>query len=85
VPGATITYTLAATVSGSGSLADLRVTDLVPAGTSYTAGSITLDGGALTDAADADSGSFTGTGIAVGLGNVAAGSTRTVTFKVKID
>ena len=85
VPGATITYTLAATVSGSGSLANLRVTDLVPAGTSYTAGSITLDGGALTDAADADSGSFTGTGISVGLGTVAAGSTRTVTFKVKID
>jgi uncharacterized repeat protein (TIGR01451 family) len=85
VPGATITYTLAATVGGTGSLANLRVSDSVPAGTSFKAGSITLDGGALTDAADADSGSFTGAGIAVGLGTVAAGTTRTVTFKVKID
>ena len=85
VPGATITYTLTATVAGSGNLANLRVSDSVPAGTTYTAASITLDGAPLTDAADADSGSFNGTGISVGLGNVAAGSTRTVTFKVRID
>jgi uncharacterized repeat protein (TIGR01451 family) len=84
-PGSTITYTLAATVSGSGSVANLRVTDAVPTGTTYQAGSITLEGSPLTDSADADSGSFTGTGISVGLGTVAAGSTRTVTFKVKID
>ncbi len=85
VPGATITYTLAATVSGSGSVANLRVSDAVPAGTAYQAGSLTLEGNPLTDAADADAGSFTGTGIAVGLGTVPAGSTRTITFQVKID
>lgn len=85
VPGATITYTLTATVAGSGSLANLRVSDSVPAGTTYTPASITLDGAPLSDAADADSGSFNGTAISVGLGNVAAGSTRKVTFKVKID
>jgi uncharacterized repeat protein (TIGR01451 family) len=84
-PGATITYTLAATVSGSGSLANLRVADAVPAGTTYKAGSLTLDGGPLTDAADADAGSFTGTGIAVALGTVASGTTKTITFQVKID
>ena len=84
-PGATITYSLAATVSGSGSLSNLRVTDSVPAGTTYTAGSITLDGSPLTDASDTDSGAFGAGAIAVGLGNVAAGTTRTVTFKVKID
>jgi uncharacterized repeat protein (TIGR01451 family) len=84
-PGATITYTLAATVSGSGSLANLRVTDSVPAGTTYKAGSLTLEGSPLTDSADADSGAFTGTGIAVGLGTVAAGTTKTITFQVKID
>jgi uncharacterized repeat protein (TIGR01451 family) len=85
VPGATITYTLAATISGTGSLANLKVTDGIPAGTTYSAGSITLDGGALTDAADADAGSFSGTGIAVNLGTVASGATRTITFKVKIN
>jgi len=84
-PGSTITYTLAATVSGSGSLANLRVSDAVPAGTTYKIGSLTLEGSPLTDAADADSGNFTGTGIAVGLGTVAAGTTKTITFQVKID
>jgi uncharacterized repeat protein (TIGR01451 family) len=84
-PGSTITYTLAATVSGSGSVANLKVSDSIPAGTTYKPGSLTLEGGALTDAADADSGSFNGTGISVGLGTLAAGSTKTVTFQVKID
>jgi uncharacterized repeat protein (TIGR01451 family) len=84
-PGSIITYTLSATVNGTGSLANLRVADAIPAGTTYQAGTITLEGAALTDAADADAGSFTGTGIAVGLGSVAAGATRTISFKVKID
>jgi len=84
-PGSTITYTLAATVSGTGSLANLKVSDVVPAGTTYKAGSLTLEGGALTDSADADAGSFTGTAINVGLGTVAAGTTRTITFQVRID
>jgi uncharacterized repeat protein (TIGR01451 family) len=84
-PGATITYTLAATVNGTGSLANLKVTDPIPTGTTYKAGSITLDGAALSDAADADAGTFTGSAIAVNLGTVATGTTRTVTFKVKID
>jgi len=85
VPGSTITYTLTATVTGSGNLANLRVADPIPAGTSYKSGSIALDGAALTDVADADAGAFTGSGIAVGLGTVAAGATRTITFQVKID
>lgn len=84
-PGAIVTYTLAATVTGSGSLANLRVSDPVPAGTTYVAGTITLDGAALTDAADADAGRFTGSAIAVALGNAPAGASYTVTFKVKID
>ena len=84
-PGSTVTYTLAATVSGTGSLANLRVSDPVPAGTTYKPGSLTLEGAALTDAADADSGSFTGSAINVGLGTVAAGTTKTITFQVKID
>ena len=84
-PGSTITYTLAATVSGSGSLANLRVSDPVPAGTTYKPGSLTLEGAPLTDSADADSGSFSGAAVNVALGTVAAGATRTITFQVKID
>ncbi len=84
-PGSTITYTLAATVGGSGDLANLRVSDPVPAGTTYKPGSLTLEGAPLTDSADSDQGSFTGTAINVGLGTMPAGSTRTITFQVKID
>jgi uncharacterized repeat protein (TIGR01451 family) len=84
-PGAVITYTLTATVGGTGSLGNVRISDPIPAGTTFAPGSITLDGTALSDADDADAGRFTGTGIAVGLGNLASGASRTVTFKVKID
>ena len=57
----------------------------IPAGTTYRPGTLTLEGGALSDAADADAGEFTGTGIAVRLGTVAGGGARTVTFQVAID
>jgi uncharacterized repeat protein (TIGR01451 family) len=85
VPGATVTYSLVANVTGSGALSGLVITDTIPPNTTYQAGSMTLQGAALTDAADSDAGSFTGTGINVALGSVPAGQTRTVTFKVKIN
>lgn len=86
VPGATITYQLVATVTGTGNLTNLVITDNIPADTSYTAETITLEGAGLTDSdADADAGSFDGTKIAVALGTVAGGQTRTTTFQVIID
>ena len=85
VPGSTITYTLTATVSGSGSVANLRVSDPIPAGTTYVPGTIKLDGGALSDAADADAGAFNGTAVSVNIGTVAAGGSHAVTFQVEID
>lgn len=88
VPGAIITYSLALTFDGSGTVTDAAITDVIPTGTTYEAGSIALDGSALTDAADADAGSYApGTGIAVDLGDVTVSgpTTRTVTFKVKIN
>lgn len=84
VPGATITYTILATVSGAGSLNNLVINDPVPAGTTYVAGSITLQAASLTDAADADAGNFNGTRVSVQVGNVPAGQTRTVTFQTVI-
>lgn len=85
VPGSIITYTLLATVSGSGSIANLAIADAIPANTTYQAGSLTLQAAALSDAADADAGEFTGTGIAVRPGAVPAGSTRTITFRVRVN
>lgn len=84
LPGAVITYTLTADVTGTGTLSNLAISDPIPSGTTYETGTITLQGAGLTDAADADAGNYNGTRVRVVLGNVAAGQTRTVTFKVKI-
>jgi uncharacterized repeat protein (TIGR01451 family) len=85
VPGAIITYTLVATISGSGTLTNAAINDPIPTGTTYQNGSITLQGGALTDAADSDAGSFAANTVSVGLGSVTGGQTRTVTFRVRIN
>ncbi len=85
IPGATITYTIVATVAGSGSVSGLAITDNIPADTSYVTGSITLGGVAQSDAVDADAGDYNGTRINVALGTVAGGQTRTVTFRTTID
>lgn len=85
VPGSVVTYTITANVSGSGSVADLVVTDTFPAGTSYGAGTLALDAAGLTDASDADAGEATASGISVNLGTVAGGTSHSVTFDVTID
>jgi|GWRWMinimDraft_5_1066013.scaffolds.fasta_scaffold01933_3 uncharacterized repeat protein (TIGR01451 family) len=84
VPGAIVTYSLVATVAGTGLLNNLVITDPIPVGSQYQAASMTLEANALTDAADADAGTFNGTQIRITAGNVPAGQSRTVTFKVLI-
>ncbi|RHW16335.1 hypothetical protein D1610_15970 [Sphingomonas gilva] len=85
VPGSVITYSLVATVSGTGTLGNLAIADAIPAGSSYRPGTLTLQGAALTDAADGDAGELASGAIAVRLGNVAGGQVRTVTFQVQVD
>jgi len=85
LPGAAITYHLVAAVSGGVSVGNLHVVDTIPDGTTYQAGTLTLDGTALTDAADSDAGAASTSGINVGLGTQAPGTSRTVTFTVKIN
>jgi uncharacterized repeat protein (TIGR01451 family) len=84
VPGSIVTYTLVASITGSGTLANMAITDPVPVGTTYVAASTTLEAAALTDASDTDAGNFNGSRISVSLGAVPAGQTRTVTFKTRI-
>ena len=84
VPGAIITYTLVATVSGSGSLANLAAGDPIPASTTYVPGSITSQATPITDLTDADAGEFAASRVSVRFGTVPGGQTRTITFKVKI-
>jgi len=85
VPGSIITYTLVATISGSGTIVNLGVGDPIPANTTYVPASLTAEGTGLTDATDADAGEFAAGRVAVRFGSVAGGQTRTVTFKVKIN
>lgn len=85
VPGATVTYTIAANVTGTGVAEGLHVVDAIPAGTTYVPGSLKLDTNALTDASDTDAGVGGSSGIDVTLGSVAGGSTHTVNFAVTIN
>lgn len=85
-PGARIDYDLAVQASGTSPAHALVVSDPIPVTTNYVAGSLTLDGVALTDAADGDAGSFlTGPNrIEVSLGDLAPGLTRHIRFSVLI-
>lgn len=86
LPGSIASFTITATVSGSGSVADLVVADAIPEGTTYAPGSLKLDGTPLTDAADADAGRGSDAeGIRVALGAVAGGTVHAITFDVAID
>lgn len=89
VSGATIHYTLAVTAAGSGTALGVAITDPIPANTTYSAGTLKLNGVALTDAADADAGEVTGAGagtVTVRLGDLSAVTpAQTITFDVKIN
>lgn len=86
VPGTLATFTLIADVAGSGSIDDLIVADAIPEGTTYAAGTLTLDESPLTDASGDDAGEASDeSGISVALGSAAAGATHIITFTVTID
>lgn len=86
VPGSLATFTITARVSGSGAVEDLVVSDAIPDGTTYAAGSLALDGAALSDAGDADAGSASDVdGVRVELGDVAAGTSHAITFDVTVN
>lgn len=85
VPGSIITYTITASVLGSGSVSELVVSDAIPSGTTYRTGTLTLDTIPMTDAAGDDAGEGSTTGILVDLGIVSGGSSHAVTFDVGID
>lgn len=86
VPGTIATFTIAANISGTGTVADLVITDAIPEGTVYAAGTLALDSAALSDAADGDAGTASdAAGISVDLGDVAAPANHTITFDVVVE
>lgn len=88
IPGATLTYTITVEVQSAGTATASVVRDPIPTFTTFVPGSITLNGGALTDLADADAGEFeAGTPqIVVRLGDITqADGVQTIVFQVTID
>ncbi|MCG8433826.1 MAG: DUF11 domain-containing protein [Gammaproteobacteria bacterium] len=88
VPGSTITYRIVITPTGSGTATNVIVTDVMPANTTYVAASMTLNAGALTDAADADAGDYNGVTetVTVDLGSLTGtDGAQTIEFQVTID
>jgi uncharacterized repeat protein (TIGR01451 family) len=89
IPGAAITYQVVVTASGTGAAVGAALRDAIPAETTYVAGSLSLNGTALSDAADLDAGAFTTTpapGVTVALGDLtAAAGPQTIVFQVTIN
>jgi uncharacterized repeat protein (TIGR01451 family) len=88
VSGAVVTYTITATAAGGGTARDVVVTDPVPPPAVYMAGSLRLNGGLLSDAADLDAGDFDVTNpgaLTVRVGDLTATSQpQTIAFQVSI-
>lgn len=88
VPGSTITYSIAVTVTGGGTATGVIISDPIPVNTTYVTSSMALDGSGLTDPVDilddADFNVTTAGVITVNLGNLTAG-TQTITFNATIN
>jgi len=89
MPGATMTYSIQVSVTGPGTANGVVITDPIPANTTYTTGTLTLNAVSLTDVVDADVGDVGGTTpntATVDLGNLTATSPiQTITFEVIIN
>ena len=85
--GDILTYTLQYAVAGAGLASPFVVTDTVPPGTSYVAGTLRWNGAPLTDLSGDDAGTMVpaGNGVAVfDLGTLAAGAAGDVNVQVRV-
>ncbi len=89
LPGARINYQIVVTASGSGTATAAGFSDLIPANTTYVAGSLELNGAALSDSADIDAGTFVSAPapqVRVTLGDLSGASgPQTIEFAVTIN
>lgn len=89
IPGATLTYTITVEVTSAGVATASALRDPIPAYTTFVPSSLTLNGGALSDAIDADAGELDTSAAAtvvVRLGDLTqADGIQTIVFQVTID
>jgi uncharacterized repeat protein (TIGR01451 family) len=87
MPGSVLTYHIILSVGGSGSAANLALSDPLPAETTYKAGSIKVDGVTRTDATDADNADYTPATrtVAARFGNTPAPANHIVEFQVTVN
>jgi uncharacterized repeat protein (TIGR01451 family) len=89
LPGARINYQVVVTTAGTGTATGAAFNDLIPANTTFVAGSLQLNGTSLSDGADADAGEFATTPapqVRVNLGDLTSASgPQTISFAVTIN
>lgn len=86
-PGDLLTYSLSVRLEGAGARDSVFLEDVVPAFATYAAGTLQLDGVTLTDAEDADAGSYDpGTGVVrVDLTALAPDTDATILLQLRAD
>lgn len=86
-PGTQMTYTVNYSNTGHGKAYNFKVVDGAPDSTTYVPGSVTLNGVAMTDVADADAATVTNGGktITVTIGTLNASASGTVAFKITVN
>jgi len=85
--GDVIDYSIQYAAEGSGVAEGVVISDPIPAGVSYVAGSMSVDGQAVTDADDGDAGRYDPTSNTVffELGDLPADATGVVGFQVRVE
>ena len=86
-PGTQMTYTVNYSNTGHGKAYNFKIVDGAPDSTTYVPGSVTLNGSAMTDAADGDAATVTNGGktITVTIGTLNASASGTVAFKITVN
>lgn len=87
IEGDTILYTVMTCNTGTGDAPDVLFNDPIPTGTTYSPGTIAIDGTTKTDQSGDDEAEFDGanTQVVARLGTIAAGNCVSVTFSVTVD
>ena len=85
-PGDVLTYSIDYRAIGTQTANNLRISDVIPIGSSYVAGTLRLNGTPLSDISGDDAGSYEAAAnrVVVTLAAVSGGDTGTVSFQVRV-